>query len=189
MKVQEAIFSVFPFKFHLLWNDSGELIRLNFEFSFDTEAKILNLTSPKLLDWIKAFYQAYLDYWNFKKSSVEVPHKILATDFQIVVLKELKKLKIGEILTYRELTERIGYKKAFRAVGKALSKNPLPLVYPCHRVIGSKGLGEYSQGLLIKQFLLYRELGYKFLTNNVKNMTKSLQMRLDFKQLVIRHIF
>ncbi|MCD6490270.1 MAG: methylated-DNA--[protein]-cysteine S-methyltransferase [Thermodesulfobacterium sp.] len=161
---------MFPFKFHLFWNDSGELIRLNFEFSFDREAKIFNLTLPKLLDWVKIFYQSFLDYWNFKKSSVEVPHKILATDFQITVLKELKKLKIGEVLTYKELTERIGYKKAFRAVGNALSKNPLPLIYPCHRVISSKGLGRYSQGLLIKQFLLYRE--YKFLTNSVKNMTE-----------------
>jgi len=91
-----------------------------------------------------------------------VPHQIAVTEFQAAILNELKLLKIGEVITYKKLAEKIGFNKAYRAVGKVLSKNPLPLIYPCHRVIGTKGLTGYSQGLLIKQFLLYRELNYKF---------------------------
>lgn len=171
MKIQEAVFNVFPLEFHLTWNERGELIKLQFRFNFDTTLKIKALSSPMVLDWIKNFYYALLDYWNFKEDYIKVPHKIWATNFQIEVLKELQSLKIGEILTYKEFSERIGFKKAYRAVGLALSKNPLPLIYPCHRIIGNKGLTGYSQGLLLKQFLIYRELNYKFLTNDVKKVT------------------
>jgi methylated-DNA-[protein]-cysteine S-methyltransferase len=171
MKIQEAVFNVFPFEFHLTWNEEGELIKLQFKFSFDIKPKIKVLSSSIVLDWVKNFYYSLLNYWNFKEDYIKVPHKIWATNFQIKVLKELQSLKIGEILTYKEFSERIGFKKAYRAVGLALSKNPLPLVYPCHRIIGNKGLTGYSQGLLLKQFLIYRELNYKFLTNNVKKMT------------------
>jgi methylated-DNA-[protein]-cysteine S-methyltransferase len=171
MKIQEAVFNVFPFEFHLTWNERGELIKLQFRFNFDTTLKIKALSSPVVLDWIKNFYYALLDYWNFKENYIKVPHKIRATNFQVRVLKELQSLKIGETLTYKEFSERVGCKKAYRAVGLVLSKNPLPLVYPCHRIIGNKGLTGYSQGLLLKQFLIYRELNYKFLTNDVKKVT------------------
>ncbi len=172
MRLQEGVFNTFPFKFHLIWNNTGELIKLSFEFCFDVKPKILKMSSSKVLNWIKSFYWAFLDYWNFKKDFVDVPHRILLTEFQIFVLKRLRELKTGEVLTYGEFAERIGQGKAFRAVGRALSKNPLPLVYPCHRIVGKKGLTGYSQGLLMKQFLLYRELNYKFLTKNVKSMTQ-----------------
>lgn len=178
--VQEAILNLFPFKFYLQWNDSGKLIKLNFELTFDLQNKIIFISSPKVLEWIKIFNYAFLEYWNFKKNFVDVPHILLASDFQIKVLKELRLLKIGETITYKNLAERIGNKKAFRAVGSALSKNLLPLVYPCHRVISSKGIGNYSQGVLLKQLLLYREVNYKFLTSNVKNMTKICSKKLEF---------
>jgi len=174
MKIQEAVFSVFPFEFKLSWNERGELIKLQVKFSCDIKPKIITLSSPMVLDWIKNFYYAFLDYWNFKENYIKVPHRILATNFQAKVLKELQALKTGEILTYKEFSERIGCKKAYRAVGNILSKNPLPLVYPCHRIIGNKGLTGYSQGLLLKQFLIYRELNYKFLTSNVKKVTQCL---------------
>lgn len=179
MKVQEAVFSIFPFKFHLVWNNSGELIKLNFKFGFDMAPKVYSMTSSKVLEWIEIFYRALLDYWNFKKHFLDISHKILLTDFEIAVLKELRKLKIGEVSTYKELAEKSGYKGAYRAVGRVLAKNPLPLVYPCHRIIGKKGLTGYSQGVLIKQFLLYREMNYRFLTNSVKNMTYSYLKGLE----------
>lgn len=171
MKVQEAIFNVFPFEFHLTWNELGELIKLHFKFNFNKKPEIINLSSLQVLSLLKNFWLAFLNYWNFKENYIKVPHKILATDFQAKVLRELRSLKIGEILTYKELSERIGHKKAYRAVGKVLSKNPLPLIYPCHRIVGNKELKGYSQGLLIKQFLIYREFNYKFLTSNVKKVT------------------
>ncbi|PMP65339.1 MAG: hypothetical protein C0190_06925 [Thermodesulfobacterium geofontis] len=183
MEIQEAIFNVFPFEIHLIWNEVGELTRLQFRFNFDRDPKIIYLSSPQALKWLKNFYFAFLDYWNFKENYIKVPHKILATDFQAKILRELQRLKIGEILTYKKLSERIGYKRAYRAVGKVLSNNPLPLVYPCHRIIGNKGLTGYSQGLLIKQFLIYRELNYNFLTSNVKKVTQIFKEGLKFDNL------
>ena len=160
--MQEAILSLFPFKFYLTWTDSGRLIKLQFKFNFDINPTIVSISSSKVLNWIKNFYYAFLDYWNFKENRIKVPHQIAVTKFQAAILNELKLLKIGEVITYKKLAEKIGFNKACRAVGKVLSKNPLPLIYPCHRVIGTKGLTGYSQGLLIKQFLLYRELNCKF---------------------------
>jgi len=120
MKIQEAIFNVFPFEFHLTWNEGGELIKLQFKFSFEIKPKIKILSSSIVLDWVKNFYYSLLDYWNFKENYIKVPHKIWATKFQIKVLKELQSLKIGEVLTYKEFSERIGFKKAYRAVGTAI---------------------------------------------------------------------
>lgn len=67
------------------------------------------------------------------------------TDFQIKVLLATMRIPKGEVVTYKELAKMIGYPKAYRAVGTALSLNPLAPQIPCHRVIKSDGsLGNYS---------------------------------------------
>lgn len=77
------------------------------------------------------------------------------TDFEKKVWLTLKDIPYGETRTYKWLAERIGMPKAARAVGMALSKNPIPIVLPCHRVIESDGsLGGYSSGIDIKRRLL-----------------------------------
>lgn len=86
-----------------------------------------------------------------------------ATDFQKSVYKEMVKIKPGQVLTYRQLAEKIGKPKAYRAVASACARNKLPIVIPCHRVVGSNGgLGGYSGGggIKTKQYLLDLE-GYK----------------------------
>ena len=88
----------------------------------------------------------------------EVPWRILdlssLTEFQKEVLKSVASIPPGETLTYGQVAERIGRPKAARAVGRAVGKNPFPLIIPCHRVVGSKGLGGYSSGLDLKWRLL-----------------------------------
>ena len=59
-------------------------------------------------------------------------------------------------MTYSELAEKIG-SRAYRAVGNALGKNPIPIVIPCHRVVAKKGIGGYSEGIDIKTRLLELE--------------------------------
>jgi len=67
------------------------------------------------------------------------------TDFQINVLKETAKIPKGEVRTYKDIAKALKRPNAFRAVGTALRKNPLPITIPCHRVIKSSGeLGMYS---------------------------------------------
>jgi methylated-DNA-[protein]-cysteine S-methyltransferase len=76
--------------------------------------------------------------------------------FEQKVLTQTRTIKYGKTITYSELAEKIG-SRAYRAVGNALSKNPVPIIIPCHRVVAKKGMGGYSQGLEIKTRLLELE--------------------------------
>ncbi len=81
------------------------------------------------------------------------------TPFVRSVLWELRSIPQGEVITYRELAQRIGKPNAQRAVGLALSKNPFPVLLPCHRVVGKKSLGGFSNyGLRWKILLLSLEI-------------------------------
>ena len=80
------------------------------------------------------------------------------TEFQERVWAELRRIPFGETISYGELAERIGKPTASRAVGAANGRNPLPVVVPCHRVIGHDGkLGGYGGGLPTKKALLELE--------------------------------
>lgn len=72
------------------------------------------------------------------------------------VLDELRKIKYGETITYSRLAEKIG-SRAYRAVGRALASNPIPIVIPCHRVVAKNGVGGYSGGVDMKKILLELE--------------------------------
>ena len=80
------------------------------------------------------------------------------TEFQQRVWTELSKIPYGETVSYGELARRIGNPKASRAVGLANGSNPIPIIIPCHRVIGSNGkLTGYGGGLPVKEKLLALE--------------------------------
>lgn len=80
------------------------------------------------------------------------------TDFQKTVWRELTKISYGEVRTYNDIARAIGKDNASRAVGNANSRNPIPLIVPCHRVIGSNGnLTGFAHGLKTKESLLRLE--------------------------------
>ena len=80
------------------------------------------------------------------------------TDFQKQVWAELMRIPYGETISYAELAKRMGRDGAARAVGRANATNPIAIVVPCHRVIGSNGkLTGYGGGLPRKEFLLALE--------------------------------
>lgn len=80
------------------------------------------------------------------------------TDFERRVWNELMKVPYGDTKTYKWLAAQIGKARAFRAVGHALSKNPIPIIFPCHRIIESDGsIGGYASGIQIKRRLLELE--------------------------------
>lgn len=84
------------------------------------------------------------------------------TEFQQKVWQELLKIPYGKTTSYLELSKKLGDVKAIRAVASANGKNPLWIVVPCHRVIGSDGsLTGYAGGLWRKQWLLEHESGQK----------------------------
>ena len=85
---------------------------------------------------------------------------ISGTDFQRRVWDELQQVPFGSTLTYTQLAQRIGRPRAVRAVGAANGRNPIPIVIPCHRVVGSTGsLTGYGGGIEMKQQLLAWEAG------------------------------
>jgi len=87
--------------------------------------------------------------FTFKTDFVE------GTVFEKLVWNALKEIPYGETRTYKWMAEKIGSPRAFRAVGNALGKNPLPLIFPCHRIIESDGsLGGYTGGTEVKRRLL-----------------------------------
>ncbi|MCP4340323.1 MAG: methylated-DNA--[protein]-cysteine S-methyltransferase [Desulfobulbaceae bacterium] len=82
------------------------------------------------------------------------------TAFQKRVWQELQKIPFGQTTSYGEIAKRIGNSKASRAVGMANGKNPIPIIVPCHRVIGKDGsLTGFGGGLDIKKQLLKLENG------------------------------
>ncbi|RJQ16411.1 MAG: methylated-DNA--[protein]-cysteine S-methyltransferase [Nitrospiraceae bacterium] len=83
---------------------------------------------------------------------------LIGTDFENKVWAALKEIPYGETRTYKWVAEKIGKPAAVRAVGQALSKNPVPVIIPCHRVIESDGsIGGYSSGVNVKKRLLEME--------------------------------
>jgi len=99
-----------------------------------------------------------------------LPFKIAGTKFQQTVWKTLLTIPYGETIPYKELAVRIGNPKAIRAVGGANNKNPISVILPCHRVIGSDGkLVGYGGGLDAKKFLLELEVGESVVPDIVQN--------------------
>jgi methylated-DNA-[protein]-cysteine S-methyltransferase len=88
----------------------------------------------------------------------DLPLAPVGTPFQLQVWRRLCEIPYGETISYGELARRIGNPKASRAVGLANGSNPIPIIIPCHRVIGSNGkLTGYGGGLPIKEKLLALE--------------------------------
>jgi methylated-DNA-[protein]-cysteine S-methyltransferase len=100
------------------------------------------------------------EYFEGKRRGFDLPLAPEGTAFQQRVWRALLDIPYGDTISYGELALRIGNKAASRAVGLANGSNPLPIVIPCHRVIGSNGkLTGYGGGLPIKQQLLTLERG------------------------------
>ncbi len=94
-------------------------------------------------------------YCTGSRQRFSIPLQLHGTDFQKKVWTALLDIPFGEVRTYGEIAEAVGNKKASRAVGMANSKNPIPLIIPCHRVIGANGsLTGFAHGLSIKRKLL-----------------------------------
>ena len=97
-------------------------------------------------------------YFDGQREDFDLPLEPRGTEFQMKVWEELRKIPYGVTWSYGELARRIGKPTAARAVGAANGKNPLPIVVPCHRVIGADGsLTGFGGGLSVKEILLSLE--------------------------------
>lgn len=97
-------------------------------------------------------------YLSGELTDFEVPWRILGSGFQRAVLKAMATIPYARTATYGDLARQAGDAKASRAVGALCGSNPLPLIIPCHRVVGADGLGGFGGGIEMKKWLLHLEL-------------------------------
>jgi methylated-DNA-[protein]-cysteine S-methyltransferase len=130
---------------------SGKVLR---EIDFKKPAELLrkSIAPPSFKNELREYFV------NGKDEFIQKVDLTGGTEFEKKVWLALKEIPFGETRTYKWLAEKVGKPKASRAVGQALSKNPLPIIFPCHRIIESDGsLGGYSGGVDVKRRLLDME--------------------------------
>lgn len=109
-------------------------------------------------DFSDCVMEQITEYLNGKRKQFDIKYHLQGTPFQKKVWNALLEIPYGETRTYKQIAEAIGNPDAARAVGMANNKNPLLLLVPCHRVIGTDGgLTGYAGGLPMKQYLIELE--------------------------------
>jgi O-6-methylguanine DNA methyltransferase len=139
------------------FDGEGHLVRLDFLM----EGRAATWAEPQSKRDAQAFgfLRTQIDaYFRGTLRTFNVPHKAAGTDFQKRVWTELEAIPFGKTISYLELAKRLGDPKCIRAAGRANGANPISILVPCHRVIGSDGsLVGYGGGLHRKQALLELE--------------------------------
>ncbi len=124
----------------------------------NSNVQVSNVIPEELQDCayqLRSYFQGKREYFSLKLNPE-------GTIFQKKVWNELQTISFGKTISYLELSKQLGDVKAIRAVANANGKNPLWIIVPCHRVIGSNGsLTGYAGGLHRKQWLLDHESPYK----------------------------
>ena len=124
----------------------------------NSEEKITDIIPVELEDCVFQLQE----YFDGKRKDFDIKLNPEGTDFQKKVWNQLLEIPYGKTLSYLDLSKRLGDIKAIRAVANANGKNPIWIIIPCHRVIGSDGsLTGYAGGLNRKQWLLEHESPYK----------------------------
>jgi methylated-DNA-[protein]-cysteine S-methyltransferase len=114
---------------------------------------------PEFFAPVKAQLRAY---FNGKLKQFDLALAPVGTPFQLKVWKALLAIPYGELVSYKNIAEAIGNSKAVRAVGGAIGKNPIPIIVPCHRCIGSDGsLTGFGGGLDTKKRLIDLEQSWR----------------------------
>ncbi len=107
--------------------------------------------------WVKSLIAEFFQTWHVDEHLVDISD---LTPFEQATLKKTAQIPPGEVRSYAWVAREIGHPKAARAVGQVMARNPLPLLFPCHRVVDSSGaLHDYGYGLEMKARLLRME-GY-----------------------------
>ena len=130
--------------------------------TFSVEEKDRNNNIERETDLIKEAHNQLQQYFSGKRKEFHLPLEPKGTEFQRKDWKALCTIPYGETRSYKQIAAQIGSEKACRAVGMANNKNPISIIVPCHRVIGSNGdLVGYGGGLEIKKRLLELEQKFK----------------------------
>ncbi len=124
--------------------------------SIDLDKDICLISKPNFV-LAKAKFELR-KYFDKELKEFSVPLDLCGTDFQLRVWTTLRDIKYGETKTYKEVAKEIGLHSGFQAIGNANKKNPIAIIIPCHRVIGTnKKLVGYDGGITLKKQLLEHE--------------------------------
>lgn len=135
------------------WFRIGSVENAVTRVDFAKESKKSPQTKPSSL--CEETFQQMREYLAGIRQKFTVPIQFHGTDFQIKVWKALCDIPYGETRSYQDIAVAVGRPKAARAVGAANHRNPIAIIVPCHRVIGSHGaLVGYASGVERKKFLL-----------------------------------
>jgi len=116
------------------------------------------------------------EYLNGNRKEFDIPLLMVGTDFQKSVWHALMKVPYGATSTYLQIAKDIGKGKAVRAVGNANRANPISMIIPCHRIIGSDGeLVGYGGGLALKERLLKLEQSNTVLCDDQTKISKGIR--------------
>lgn len=132
--------------------EGGEVIGVEFADRDDSVVVPEQSADSQILDMA---YKQIEEYTRGERREFDFPFRLAGTQFQLKVWNALMAIPYGETRTYKEIAEMIGQPKAVRAVGGANNRNKIPIVVPCHRVIGANGsLVGYAAGVELKEKLL-----------------------------------
>jgi len=135
--------------------DDGLLVRVAMEHQKHLPDPSTYGSSGRVPDDVVAQFG---EYFNSERRSFDLPLALEGTAFQRDVWNALLEIPFGQLSTYKEVANAVGRPSAVRAVAQAVGRNPLSIIVPCHRVLGSDGsLTGYAGGLDRKRFLLTLE--------------------------------
>jgi methylated-DNA-[protein]-cysteine S-methyltransferase len=138
-------------KIHLQADDDALILTSFMDDSDNERTTTLSTVLKNTIRQLDAYFKGTL-------KSFDLPLKPEGTSFQQTVWKELANIPFGQTITYLQLAKRLGNVKVIRAAASANGKNPIGIIIPCHRVIGTDGkLTGYAGGLHRKQWLLQHE--------------------------------
>lgn len=141
-----------------LWFAHGQLVYASFDQTAGEKfaARHFSKTEFTLRALPQTYSQELDSYFRGEKVEFNWPLLFRGTPFQMQVWDEIKRIPHGSVSTYKTIAANLGT-KAYRAVGRAVGANPISIIVPCHRVLGTNGLGGYAFGLNVKRLLLELE--------------------------------
>jgi O-6-methylguanine DNA methyltransferase len=146
----------------LVTGDGARLHGLQFAKEFNEVGSLQKVEPESAL--MSSTLTQLQEYFSGARHQFELPLHLAGTPFQIEVWEMMGTIKFGEQLSYAGLAARLGNKHLARAVGQAANRNPIPIIVPCHRVVGSAGqLGGFAPGVGLKRILLEHEQAHRLL--------------------------
>lgn len=146
----------------LVKNDTSFVFIGSEDAGFEELTTVLKIPKEQMVEGSLRLFEPLVQqlaaYYRGKLQKFDLPLSFIGTPFQVSVWQALQAIPYGQVVSYKDIAQKINKPKAIRAVASAIGMNPLSIVVPCHRVVGSDGkLRGYRGGLHVKKRLLELE--------------------------------